>query len=313
MDDDKAFKVEDAGSYDPQADRYNKHICRLGAPLAERICQLAELTDGTRVLDIGTGSGLAARRAAQLVADSGSVLGVDLSAGMIESATKAGPLDKSASLEYRVMDAEHLDFPDQTFDAVISSCAVLHFPDIGKATREMYRVLKPAGRLAISYGHARPIALAPLMGHYVRRGAEELLRIAKPRLTAPADLLRIAAQFPVTMTQPMLNTWSTNRPTREICRALEAAGFKRVRTSWFGHRVYFDTAEEFVEAQAAISTLLRKRLQSLPPETSARLYDLLLARARQVREQGGQLVYPYGAVFFVSHRPAAPQDGSAHS
>ncbi len=58
-----------------------------------------------------------------------------------------------------------------------------------------------------------------------------------------------------------------------------------------------------VDAQVAIATLVRKRLQSLSAEESAQLYDMLLRSAMQVRDRGGKLIYPYGAVFCVSRRP----------
>jgi SAM-dependent methyltransferase len=300
----ESFKVSDAGSYDAQAESYDRYVRRLAAPLADRICRLAGLAEGYHVLDVGTGSGLAARRAAQLVAPSGSVLGVDLSSGMIQAARKMGPLPESGSLEFRVMDAERLDLPDRRFDAVISLCAVLHFPGIATSLGEMYRVLKPGGRLVVSYGRVQPISFWPLTLHYAIRGFEELRRIVEPRLNAPGDFLKLASRFPGVRSEHMLTTWSTRRPAEKLCSALDSAGFEKVRTSWLGHKVFFDSAREFVEAQVAIATLLRKKLQSLPAERSAQLHDLLLKSAKNVREKGGKLNYPYGAIFFATRRPA---------
>ena len=127
---DPNFKQRDGSSYDAYAETYDHYIELLAAPLARRLCSLAQLRAGQHVLDVGCGTGLATRWAARAVAPSGSVLGIDLSAGMIDTAVKAGVPPKAAPLEFRVMDAEALDLPDESFDAVVSLCAVLHFPDI---------------------------------------------------------------------------------------------------------------------------------------------------------------------------------------
>lgn len=55
------------------------------------------------------------------------------------------------------MDAELLHLPNADFDAVVSLCAVLHFPQIANAMDEMYRVVRPGGRLVVSFGRGKPI------------------------------------------------------------------------------------------------------------------------------------------------------------
>ena len=96
--DNQTFKQRDADSYDAYAATYGRYIQRLAGPLAQHICELAQLKDGDRVLDIGTGSGLVAREAALKVALSGYVLGIDLSKGMIRIAKQIDKPPESAQI-----------------------------------------------------------------------------------------------------------------------------------------------------------------------------------------------------------------------
>ncbi len=107
----------------PRRGDYDRFIERLAGPLAERLCDLAQIRAGAHVLDVGCGTGVAARRAAARAGMSGRVIGIDISPGMIEAARRANP-----HVDLAVMDAEALEFEPSSFDSVISLCAVLHFP-----------------------------------------------------------------------------------------------------------------------------------------------------------------------------------------
>ena len=101
---------------------------------------------GERVLDVGCGAG----NVAELAAGAGArVTGIDLSPRLVEVAkarAEAGGFD----IEYRVGDAESLDVEDGSFDKVVSSVAMIFAPDHEAAARELARVTRPGGRLAVS-------------------------------------------------------------------------------------------------------------------------------------------------------------------
>lgn len=300
---DSNFKQRDGSSYDAYAETYNQYIEPLAAPLARRLCSLAQLRAGDRVLDVGCGTGVATRWAARAVAPSGSVLGIDLSAGMIDMAVRAGAPPGASPLEFRVMDAEALDLPAESFDAVVSLCAVLHFPDVASGLSEMFRVLKPGGRLVVSFGFGRPLSAGPLALHVGKRIVREARQLFRPELRAPSYLMDLAGRHLPEDSQPVLTEWGMRRPAQRLAREVRLACFENLAADWAGHEVRFDSAEEFWAAQIAIVTEVRKRWEIASPASRAALKKQFLAAAQSVLARHGELVYPYGAYFLRATRP----------
>jgi SAM-dependent methyltransferase len=299
-----SWKREDAASYDRHAPAYARHMERLAGPLVDTICRLAELRPGQRVLDIACGSGLAARGAARAVTGAGRVVGGDLSAGMVAVAQQHARVARLDHLSFAVMDVENLPLPAASFDAVICLSAALHFPDISRAIKEMHRVTRPGGRLVVSFGSVRPIRPLALVGHLTRRGLERLLEPVRPTLRAPDPLIRIASGA-VPMTRETLHTaWSARNPKRRLVTEMRRAGLKGVTSSWVGHDLTYLTASDFLDAQFAVSTDVRKRMILATAEQRARIETEADAQARRVLNRGGTLRYAYGACFVSARRSA---------
>lgn len=98
-----------------------------------------------RVLDVACGTGVLACACAERVGGGGSVVGLDTNEEMLNVARR-----KSSSIEWRSGRAELLPFPDESFDAVVSQFGFMFFEDRLAALREMMRVLRPNGRLAVA-------------------------------------------------------------------------------------------------------------------------------------------------------------------
>jgi ubiquinone/menaquinone biosynthesis C-methylase UbiE len=121
----------------------------LFTPWADDLIKRAKIKPGEKILDVATGTGIVARRVAEAVGPSGAVTALDINPGMLAVAKKSPAPDKPA-IEWVEGDAQKLPFPDRKFNAVFCQEAMQFFPDRKKAVREMYRVLAPGGRVALS-------------------------------------------------------------------------------------------------------------------------------------------------------------------
>jgi SAM-dependent methyltransferase len=138
-----AFNAFEAGGWERKSAGYDEFFGRITSRLVDPLLDAAEVKAGDRVLDVATGPGYVAARAAERGAE---VIGIDIAASMVDLARARNP-----GIEFRRGDAESLsEFEDGSFDAVVANFLVLHLARPERAAAELARVLAPGGRLALT-------------------------------------------------------------------------------------------------------------------------------------------------------------------
>ncbi len=172
-----------------QAETYEQRfVPALFRQWVEPVLQAAEIGPGDRVLDVACGTGVVARAAAERVAPTGQVTGVDHNPAMLDVARRVAP-----QVQWRHGDVAALPFDEHAFDAVTCQAAIFFFPDPTAALAEMSRVARPSAGVVVqsfsslssqpAYGpwvdmvarHAGPDAVE-LLGTYWSQGDPEIMR-----------------------------------------------------------------------------------------------------------------------------------------
>ena len=136
--------------YDPELiqdlpDNVIATYCGVGNPF-----NLGPINRGEAVLDIGCGAGVDTFVAAKMVGPEGRVIGIDMTPEMLARARKSLQETTLQNVSFHNASAEDLPFPDESFDVVISNGVFNLIPDKARALEEVFRVLRPRGRMMIA-------------------------------------------------------------------------------------------------------------------------------------------------------------------
>jgi SAM-dependent methyltransferase len=241
---------------------------QLGAA-ADWIIAALDLQPGDSVLELAGGPGTLSMMAARAVGPSGRVLYSDFAAPMVDAARRRLAEEGLTWVDCRVIDAEAIDLPDDSVDAVACRMGYMLMAEPAVALRETARVLKPGGKAALAvWGDAgsNPWAGVPM------RAIASHLSLPTPPAGAPG-------------------MWSLAEED-QLRALLEDAGFGTVEVVALQDTVEFDSADQWIEMTRRLAGPLRTLWENLDDPTRTDVEQLIREAAEPFEGSDGRVSLP---------------------
>lgn len=201
----------------PYWEKHRETIREMFAPVTQALVEDAGITSRRTVLDIATGPGEPALSIADLVGPEGKVVGTDAVPEMVEAARREVSRRKLHNASFEVAFTDSLPFPTNTFDAGVSRFGVMFFPSPIDCVRDMLRVLKPGGKIAMAVWH---FAERNPFHYTVSQIVERYVDSPPPnpdlpdafRFANPGELLAVLSKAGATATSERLLRFSIRAP-----------------------------------------------------------------------------------------------------
>jgi len=237
-------------SSDNPAETYESYMVPvLFTPWANRLLAATSLRAGERVLDVACGTGAVARRAAALLGRGAAVAAVDLNANMLAVA-RAAAAREGLEIDFREARAESLPFADHDFDLVTCQFGLMFFADRAAALREMRRVAKRSGRIALA-------VFAGLERHPFYQRLHEVVQV----------------RLGISALEQIFSLGDADR-LRDM---LDGAGFSAVAIEPQAMSARFPDPDAFLAGEIAVDTAAIPALQQLDASARRRVTDAIAA------------------------------------
>ena len=219
--------------------------------VSDKLVELAEIKPGDRVLDIATGIGEPAVTAARRVKPNGRVVATDISPQMIAIAkSRAESLGLESMMEFKEIDAEKLDFPKSTFNAVLSRWGLMFLPNLPMALTTIRQLLVPVGRFAAAVWPAP--AKVPMLDLPMSTVRKQINASAPPPGTpGPFALADIEA----------------------LKHSFAQAGFKDVRADTLNITFSFDSPDSFTKFHRQIAAPIQAMMANQTEERKNQVWN----------------------------------------
>ncbi len=267
-------KREIVGVFSRAAPSYDVVGPRQFSYFAGRLVAFVDPEAGSEVLDVATGTGAVLLAAAERLGDSGRFVGVDLSPEMLERAAVRVRERSLVNVALHLMDAEALEFADESFDCVLSSFGLSSLPDKPGALQEFRRVLRPRGR----------IGLVDALGWYFQHDR------------------RWAWQEEVLRSFGALRGDRSPDAEAELAQELGQAGFCEVETAPHACPLVFSNEEQWWRWAWSHGT--RRLLEKVPRARRGELKHALLGGLARCREADGLIHGTLRAALARASKPA---------
>jgi ubiquinone/menaquinone biosynthesis C-methylase UbiE len=241
--------------FDCAASQYGERSCSFFSYFGRQLVEQVPVTVNWQALDIATGKGAVLFPLAEKVGPSGRVVGIDISEQMLKETSIAAQKRDIDWIDLLQMDAEQLDFPDNSFDAVFCGFALFFFPTLSKALSEFKRVLKPEGFLAVSIW-GNDSELDALVNKEINRLGNTTSLTISPLCSAQA-----------------------------LQQALELADFKNIKIVEETKEFLHNTPEEWWHSLWTHGT--RAKLEQLSPKQLSDLRERILNKVKPFDQRNG--------------------------
>jgi ubiquinone/menaquinone biosynthesis C-methylase UbiE len=241
-------------------------------PWTRHLIDGAGVKEGFHVLDVACGSGVLARHALSISGTSGRVVGIDSAPGMIAAAREIEP-----AVDWILGSAEELRFGDSVFDCIVSQFGMMFFSDRHAAASEMFRAIKPGGRLAVAVWNS--IENNPAYGDIISVLDEQVSIAAGDALRLPYSL----------------------GDSKEVTGIFDHVGFTDITVETKTEQATFPSSRTMVEAE------LRGWLPLFDIHlTEEKIADVLVksdGKLSKYAAQSGEAVFPTSAHILTAHKP----------
>lgn len=235
--------------WDKAAPHYERYWQDQLEPAQTALLEMAGLQGGERVVDVACGTGLVTLRAAIDVGRRGSVVGVDISEDMIVAATACARARKAENVDFARMDAEKLDFEDDSFDVALCALGLMYAPDPEGAVAEMFRITRSGGRAVCAvWGERRQCGWASIFPIVDARVQSEVCPMFFRIGTGDALRLAFAAAGFSDMSLRRLRTTLIYENADEACAAAFVGGPVALAYSRFSDGMRAEAHEEYLRS-----------------------------------------------------------------
>ncbi|HSY78416.1 MAG TPA: class I SAM-dependent methyltransferase, partial [Verrucomicrobiae bacterium] len=263
--DDLKIKGQQKAAWNDSAEGWKKWwptFERAAQVVNDRLVALANVRAGNRVLDIATGSGEPALTAARAVGQSGRVVAVDMSPGMLAIARERIDAAGLTNVDLVESDAESLRLDPHSFDAVLCRWGLMFMPDLDGVVRGMHRALKPGGHFAAAVWSVAD--KVPMLG--LARDAIQRITGITPPPNAPGPM-KLA-------------------DTSILERALLTAGFHDVTIERLIVTFEYPSPDAFADFRGEIGGT-RATLSKMPADVARQVRDAIVTSAREFATDAG--------------------------
>ena len=235
--------------------------------VSDKLVDMAEIKPGDKVLDIATGIGEPAVTAAKRVKPSGKVIATDISPQMIAIAkSRAKSLGLDGVMEFRVSDAEKLDFPDSSFSSILSRWGLMFLPSLPTSLTAIRQLLVPEGRFAAAVWSTP--AKVPMLD----------LAFSTVRKAINAPLPPAGTPGPFALADP-----------DRLRHSFGEAGFKEVRAETIDITIGFGSAESYTRFQQQITAPIQAMLASQTEEKKNQVWEAVTDAVSQYADSHGRV------------------------